>query len=169
MTTSRILPPIHIHPILIIFIIISFVTGTFLQLFIILSIVLFHELGHYGAGKFFKWRIKGIMLWIFVGVMDREEHGNRPFHGDIIVIVAGKFFKWRIKVIMLLIFVGVMDTDEHVNMPFHEDIIVTVAGPLQHLFIYLFLFIDSLGQIQLISTPIWDMIFLYNTLILLFN
>src|SRR5699024_5961516 len=39
----------------------------------------------------------------------------------------------------------------------------------QHLFIYLFLFIDSIGQIQLISTPIWFMIFLYNTLILLFN
>src|SRR5699024_6932825 len=89
MTTSRILPPIHIHPILIIFIIISFVTGTFLQLFIILSIVLFHELGHYGAGKFFKWRIKGIMLWIFGGVMDTDEHGNRPFHEDIIVTVAG--------------------------------------------------------------------------------
>src|SRR5699024_7390519 len=130
MTTSRILPPIHIHPILIIFIIISFVTGTFLQLFIILSIVLFHELGHYGAAKFFKWRIKGIMLWIFGGVMD---------------------------------------TDEHCNRMFHEDIIFTVAVPFQHLFIYLFLFIDSLDQIQLISTPIWDMIFLYNTLILLFN
>src|SRR5699024_12020095 len=89
MTTSRILPPIHIHPILIIFIIISFVTGTFLQLFIILSIVLFHELGHYGAAKFFKWRIKGIMLWIFGGVMDTDEHGNKPFHEDIIVTIAG--------------------------------------------------------------------------------
>src|SRR5699024_8922415 len=130
MTTSRILPPIHIHPILIIFIIISFVTGTFLQLFIILSIVLFHELGHYGAAKFFKWRIKVSMLWIFGCVMDTDELGNKPFH---------------------------------------EDIIVTVVCPLQHLFIYLFLFIDSLGQIQLISTPIWDKVFLYNTLILLFN
>jgi len=130
MTTNRILPPIHIHPILIIFILISFVTGTFLQLFIILSIVLFHELGHYGAAKFFKWRIKGIMLWIFGGVMDTDEHGSRPFH---------------------------------------EDIIVTIAGPLQHLFIYLFLYIDSLGQIQFISIPIWEMVFLYNTIILLFN
>src|SRR5699024_11983500 len=55
----------------------------------LLSIVLFHELGHYGAAKFFKWRIKGIMLWIFGGVMDTDEHGNKPFHEDIIVTVAG--------------------------------------------------------------------------------
>src|SRR5699024_2716895 len=44
-----------------------------------------------------------------------------------------------------------------------------VAGPLQHLFLYMYFYLVSFSQILLISTPICDMIFLYNTLILLFN
>lgn len=130
MTINKHLPPIHIHPILIIFFIISFLTGTFLQLFIVIAIVLFHELGHYIAASFFKWRIKGIMLWIFGGVMETDEHGNRPFL---------------------------------------EDFIVTIAGPVQHLFIYLLVYLNSFEQMQIISPPISDTVFFYNTMILIFN
>ncbi|WP_164668483.1 site-2 protease family protein [Virgibacillus doumboii] len=89
MTLHKFIPSIHIHPILLVFIIISFFTGTFTELMIIVSIVLFHELGHFMAAKLFNWRIKGIMLWVFGGVMDTDEHGTRPLHEEMIVTVAG--------------------------------------------------------------------------------
>jgi len=128
MTLRRWIPKIHIHPILMVFIGISILTGTFLELSIILCIVLIHELGHYLAARFFKWRIRKIMLWVFGGVMDTDEHGNRPI--------------W-------------------------QEMIVTVAGPIQHLFIYIFLFFAF--QAELLSPYVLEMIFVYNTVILLFN
>jgi stage IV sporulation protein FB len=71
--------------------IIAFLTGTFVELFIILAIVLIHELGHYAAAAFFKWRIRKVMLWIFGGVMDTDEHVTRPLREEIIVTIAGPF------------------------------------------------------------------------------
>lgn len=130
MTENKIFPSIHIHPILLIFIFISFITGTFLNLLVILIIVLIHELGHYSVATFFRWRIKRIMLWVFGGVME---------------------------------------TDEHVSKPISEELLVTLAGPLQHVFIYILLYVNSLEKVNLLASPIADMVFNYNTLILVFN
>lgn len=96
------MPLIRIHPILVIFIIVSFLTGTFVELMIILGIVLFHELGHFTMAKAFKWRIRGIMLWVFGGVMDTDEHGTSPLYQEILVTIAGPF--QHIFVYMLLLF-----------------------------------------------------------------
>lgn len=88
---SKYVPTIHIHPILIIFIIISFITGTFIELFIILSIVFIHELGHFIAAKYFNWRVNYIVLWVFGGVMKTDEHGNKTMIEEAIVTLAGPF------------------------------------------------------------------------------
>lgn len=133
MTFLKFFPSIHIHPILIIFIIISFLTGTFVELFIILSIVLIHELGHYAMATFFNWRIQHIVLWIFGGVMKTEEHGHTSIK---------------------------------------EEICVTIAGPFQHILIYMTTFAIAGwgGAVTPILPPsITDLIFYYNTVILLFN
>src|SRR5690625_7588673 len=89
MTIRKFIPPIHVHPLLMIFMIISFLTGTFMELSIILAIVLFHELGHFLFARLFHWRIHSIMLWVFGGVMKTEEHGNKPIHEDALVTIAG--------------------------------------------------------------------------------
>lgn len=91
MTVNKLLPTIRIHPILIVFLIISFFTGTFVHLFLILGIVFFHELGHYTMARVFGWKINYIMLWIFGGVMVTEETDNRPFHEELLVTLAGPF------------------------------------------------------------------------------
>lgn len=54
-----------------------------------LGIVLFHELGHYMMAVSFGWRIKNITLWVFGGVMDTDEHGNRPIYEEALVSIAG--------------------------------------------------------------------------------
>ncbi|MEC5422047.1 M50 family metallopeptidase [Virgibacillus sp. C22-A2] len=91
MTLPKFLPTIHIHPVLMAFVVISFLTGTFMELIIILSIVFLHELGHYFMAQRFKWRIRSVMLWVFGGVMDTDEHGNRPIREEVLVTIAGPF------------------------------------------------------------------------------
>lgn len=83
------MPHFQIHPLLIFFIIVSILTGTFFHLFIIFIIVLWHELGHFMMAKYFHWRIDSIMLWVFGGVMKTDEHGTCPLYEDILVTMAG--------------------------------------------------------------------------------
>ncbi|GAE27683.1 stage IV sporulation pro-sigma-K processing enzyme [Halalkalibacter wakoensis JCM 9140] len=64
-------------------------TGYFREVLMIFSIVLIHELGHALAAHFFKWRITKIELLPFGGVAEVEDVGNRPFHEELIVILAG--------------------------------------------------------------------------------
>lgn len=91
MTFRKYLPVISIHPSIFLFILIAFLTGMLTELVIILSIVLWHEFGHFIGAKRFKWRINSIMLWIFGGVMTTDEYGTRPLYEEAIVTIAGPF------------------------------------------------------------------------------
>lgn len=103
MWNNNLFPKIHFHPALLLFIIISVLTGTFVELFILFSIVLFHELGHYLMAVKFNWRIRKIMLWIFGGVMDTEEHGTRPIYEEMLVICAGPFQHLILQFIIVIV------------------------------------------------------------------
>lgn len=80
-----------VHPTLILFFVIAFITGTFIQFAIIISIVLIHELGHFVAARYFKWRINSVVLWAFGGVMITDEQESRPIKEEVIVTLAGPF------------------------------------------------------------------------------
>lgn len=60
-----------------------------MELTIILSIVFIHECGHYVMARIFRWRIESIMLWVFGGVMNTEEHGNKGLREEALVTIAG--------------------------------------------------------------------------------
>lgn len=98
-------PPIHIHPVFILFIFISILTGTFMEISIIFIIVFIHEMGHYFMARVYKWRIRKIMLWVFGGVMETEEHGTRPIKEDLFVTIAGPFQH----VIIYVLLIGLME------------------------------------------------------------
>lgn len=119
---------IHIHPILILFICISMITGTFITLMIVLVIVLWHELGHYVAARYYKWRVDSIMLWVFGGVMK---------------------------------------TDETYYRSIKEECIVTIAGPIQHVFIFVTIYLLSRGS--MLPESIIQEAYDFNWMILLFN
>src|SRR5690625_5082203 len=121
-------PTIQFHPILLIFMVISFLTGTFMELSIILIIVVIHELGHYFMSVFLKWRVESIVLWVFGGVMKTEEHGNNSL--------------W-------------------------EEALVIIAGPLQNIMIYIGVYF--LSTYDILPSTVLELIFYYNTAILLFN
>jgi stage IV sporulation protein FB len=82
---------IHIHPLFWVVIAIAVLTARFIELFLILFIILVHEMGHAAAASFFSWRVKKISLLPFGGVAEVEEHGNRPLIEEGVVILAGPF------------------------------------------------------------------------------
>lgn len=94
---------IHLHPILIIFGIIAFFTGTFIEFFIILFIVIVHELGHYTVARTLNWRIQSITLWVFGGVMITDEHGNKPIWEELLVTIGGPFQHLLIYTVIFLL------------------------------------------------------------------
>src|SRR5690625_4370948 len=94
---------VHIHPILYIFIFLSFVTGTMTQLFILLSIVFIHELGHFFVANYFRWNIEKITIWVFGAVMVTSEYRVRRIHEDLLVTLAGPAQHVRIFVFLLVL------------------------------------------------------------------
>lgn len=69
----------------------AIMTGQIVQVIVFFLVVLFHELGHYFTAKLFKWRIKGIELLPFGGVVNVEEWGNTSPKSEILVALAGPF------------------------------------------------------------------------------
>ncbi len=80
---------IHIHPIFWAIASLAIMTAHFLDLTILFLIVLIHEMGHAFCASYFAWRIKRISLLPFGGVVEMDEHGNRPLKEDALVILAG--------------------------------------------------------------------------------
>lgn len=67
----------------------ALLTGTFIQFFIIFTIVFIHELGHYLAARIVGWRIQKMVLWIFGGILYTDEQFNRPLREELFVTLFG--------------------------------------------------------------------------------
>jgi len=89
MINLNVLRHFHIHPLFWFLIGVGVLTGSLIQLLIIFFIVLFHELGHYGMARYFKWRIRSVMIWPFGGVLETDEYHTRPVKEEVLVILAG--------------------------------------------------------------------------------
>lgn len=85
--TSR----LYIHPLTWFVIGMAVMTGFFYDLILLVTIVLIHELGHYVMASLFNWRVRRIVLLPFGGVAEVDEHGNRPFKEEILVVLFGPF------------------------------------------------------------------------------
>lgn len=112
---------IHVHPIVYLLFLIAFLTGMFVEIVVIFSLVLIHELGHYVAARIFGWRIRSLKLWFFGGVMETDEHSTRPLHEELIVTIAGPV--QHVWIYGVLIFIGdILFSDAFV------DLILTYNG-----------------------------------------
>ncbi|MBM7541776.1 site-2 protease family protein [Amphibacillus cookii] len=80
---------IYLHPSIWFTIIVSLLTGMLTEVLIIFTIVIWHELGHIIVAKLFNWNIRRVTLWIFGGVMETEEHGNKPAFEQFFITIAG--------------------------------------------------------------------------------
>ncbi|MFD1018901.1 site-2 protease family protein [Thalassobacillus hwangdonensis] len=89
MNNLKLHPLIHLHPILILFVLTSIWTGAFFELLILFVTVSIHEYGHFWMARRFGWRIQKVTLWLFGGTMVCDEHGSRPFKEQLLVTLAG--------------------------------------------------------------------------------
>lgn len=79
----------RIHPLLIVIMMTSILTGYFIELLTLFSIVFIHELGHVAAARWFNWRITEVQLLPFGGVMNTDEQGTVPVREELVVALAG--------------------------------------------------------------------------------
>ncbi|SEO35926.1 stage IV sporulation protein FB [Amphibacillus marinus] len=94
---------IHLHPSIWMTILLSVTTGMFVEMTIIFAIVLWHESGHAFAAALFKWKIRRITIWLFGGVMETEEHINKPIYQQLLVTLAGPIQHLFIFMVLLLL------------------------------------------------------------------
>lgn len=119
------LSKIHIHPLFWFIIAIGVMTANFKELILLFSIVIIHEMGHVIVAHFFSWRIKKIELLPFGGVAEMDEHGNRPFKEEFIVIMAGPIqHLWMIALSYGLHSLHILNAELHQLFVFHNIVIL---------------------------------------------
>lgn len=79
----------RIHPLFSVMLLLSAITGYFIEIVTLFGVVLIHELGHAAAAKGFGWRLKEVQLLPFGGVAVTEESGSVPLWQEVVVVLAG--------------------------------------------------------------------------------
>lgn len=78
-----------VHPLFVIVMLASVITGYFIELLTLFTIVIVHEAGHVITARAFGWRIREVKLLPFGGVAEVEEAGSVPPGEEAIVAIAG--------------------------------------------------------------------------------
>lgn len=79
----------RLHPLFVLLMAASVMTGYFLELITLFGVVLIHELGHVAAAKSFGWRVREVKLLPFGGVAEVDESTNIPAREEFLVAMAG--------------------------------------------------------------------------------
>ena len=115
---------IYIHPTFWFVVVLSILTGMFYHILIIFIIVTWHELGHFFMAKSFNWEIRRITLWIFGGVMETEEHLNKPLNEQFLVTIAGPIQHLLIFLIILLLKQTTLLLPEHLAFAYQYNLLI---------------------------------------------
>lgn len=80
---------LSLHPLFVIIMLLSVLTGQFLELLTLFAIVLIHEFGHVGAARMYGLDVVSVQLLPFGGVAVVEDHGRMTAGKEIIIALAG--------------------------------------------------------------------------------
>ncbi|GGG20327.1 M50 family metallopeptidase [Paenibacillus abyssi] len=78
-----------IHPLFVLVMLASVVTGYFIELITLFAIVIVHELGHVLAARGLGWTVREVKLLPFGGVAEIEEAGYIPAKEEMFIAAAG--------------------------------------------------------------------------------
>jgi len=78
-----------VHPLFVIILFFSALTGYFIELTTLFVIVLVHELGHLFMAHEVGWKVKAVRLLPFGGVVEVEEAGGSSARDELLVAIAG--------------------------------------------------------------------------------
>ncbi|MBB6674247.1 M50 family metallopeptidase [Cohnella nanjingensis] len=79
----------RLHPLFVLLMLLSVLTGRFAEIGTLFSIVLLHELGHLLMALRFGWTVREVKLLPFGGVLEVEEAGSVPAKEEVLVALAG--------------------------------------------------------------------------------
>ncbi|CAI6082373.1 M50 family metallopeptidase [Cohnella sp. JJ-181] len=80
------------HPLFVLLMLLSVLTGRFQEMIALFFIVLLHELAHLWTALRFGWRVREVKLLPFGGVVETEEAGSAPVREEALVAAAGPFY-----------------------------------------------------------------------------
>ncbi|GIP39204.1 stage IV sporulation protein FB [Paenibacillus sp. J31TS4] len=80
---------LRFHPLFVLLLGLSLLTGYFVEMLTLFGIVFIHELGHAAAARSFGWKVTEIQLLPFGGVAVVEDSGAIPAREEIAVALAG--------------------------------------------------------------------------------
>ncbi|HEY2491856.1 MAG TPA: M50 family metallopeptidase [Paenibacillus sp.] len=78
-----------LHPLFVIVMLTSVLTGHFIELITLFTIVLIHEMGHMSAAMIFGIRVRSVQLLPFGGVVTIEDGGKMTVWKEIVIALAG--------------------------------------------------------------------------------
>lgn len=79
-------------------------TGHFINLIVLTSIILFHEMGHYSISKIFKYKVDKIIIYSYGGMTKLDTIVNTKIRNDIIVAISGSVFQVIYFIIVYLLY-----------------------------------------------------------------
>lgn len=84
---------IKIHPLTYIFLLISFLSGYFEYVYLLLLIIFIHECGHYFFSKLIKLNVFGIIIYPFGGITILNAPLNTKIYKELISLIGGITFQ----------------------------------------------------------------------------
>ncbi|GIQ64596.1 site-2 protease family protein [Paenibacillus cisolokensis] len=78
-----------VHPLFVLVMLASVLTGYFAELMTLFTLVLVHEIGHLLAARSFGWTVREVKLLPFGGVVEADESGSAPAAEEAAVAIAG--------------------------------------------------------------------------------
>ncbi|AJY76066.1 M50 family metallopeptidase [Paenibacillus beijingensis] len=78
-----------LHPLFAVIMLMSVLTGYFIELLTLFTLVLIHEIGHVAAARGFGWTVRAVRLLPFGGVAEMEEEPGAPSAEEAVVALAG--------------------------------------------------------------------------------
>ena len=122
-----VLMKIRIHPLTWVMFALSVLTARFTELLLMFLVVLCHELGHAFAAQLFGWRIKSVTLLPFGGELDTDEHGNRPWKEELIVLASGPLQHiWILGLTYFFYFNGILPDTVYTSLLLYNYIVLFI-------------------------------------------
>lgn len=84
---------IKIHPLFYLFLFLIMLTGQIKNFISLMSVVLFHELGHISTALILKWNIKRVLILPFGCMTEFQEKLNRPIYQEFLILISGPLFQ----------------------------------------------------------------------------
>ncbi|MGM9882304.1 MAG: site-2 protease family protein [Bacilli bacterium] len=91
-------------------------TGHFINLIVLTSLILFHEMGHYLASKIFKYKVDKIIIYPYGGMTKLDTIVNTRIRNDIIVAISGSVFQIIYFIIIYLLYINNLIRDQVYNL-----------------------------------------------------